>query len=131
LNCAGKAGGVTLRDGAKAKLTQLMAERGEDWEEHGLLFPSERGTARTQRNVMRLFKESANALVKRAQLPEELTIHDLRHTAVYIMEQERVPRSVRMSILGHLTTAMADHYADHARADMDAMRAAVEKGQNE
>lgn len=105
--------------------------RCDDWEEHGLIFPSERGTPRTQRNVMRLFGENVYSIVKRAQLPEELTIHDLRHTAAYIMEQQKVPRSVRMSILGHLTTAMADHYADHASSDIDAMRAAVEKGQNE
>jgi integrase len=106
-------------------------EESDDWEEHGLIFPSERGTPRTQRNVMRLFKEGVYSIVNRAQLSKELTIHDLRHTAAYIMEQQKVPRSVRMSLLGHLTAAMADHYADHASADMQAMRAAVEKNQIE
>lgn len=97
----------------------------EDWEDHGLIFPSERGTPISQRNLMRIFKDSNNSLIKQARLPEDLTIHGLRHTAAYLMEQDRVPRSVRKSILGHATAAMADHYSDHA--DMEAMRAAVEK----
>lgn len=99
--------------------------RADDWEDHGLIFPSERGTPISQRNLMRMFKDGDNSLIKRARLPEGVTIHGLRHTAAYLMEQDRVPRSVRKAILGHATAAMADHYSDHA--DIGAMRAAVEK----
>ena len=40
----------------KIRLEQLLAERGEGWAEHGLLFPSERGTPVSERNLDRQFK---------------------------------------------------------------------------
>jgi|SRR6187549_107336 len=90
-----------------------------DWEEHGLVFPSERGTPIGPRNLVRTFK----ALLHRAGLPEEIRIHDLRHTAEYRLETAGVPESARMALLGHSTPGMARHYANHA--DMEAMRIAV------
>lgn len=92
-----------------------------DWQEHGLVFPSERGTPIGPRNLVRSFK----ALLRRAGLPEAITVHDLRHTAEYRLETTGAPESARMALLGHSTPAMARHYADHA--DMDAMRQALEK----
>jgi integrase len=97
------------------------AAQTKDWVEQGLVFPSERGTPISPRNIVRTLK----AALKRVGLPEQITIHDLRHTAEYHLETAGVPESARMALLGHSTSAMARHYADHA--DMDAMRAALEK----
>jgi integrase len=63
----------------------------------------------------------------RAGLPQEATIHSLRHTALYRMEQSGVPQSVRMAFAGHSTAAMAGHYTDHAREDLEAMRRFVNR----
>lgn len=89
------------------------------WKEHGLVFPTSKGTPISPRNIVRTFK----ALLKRANLSQQITIHDLRHTADYLMESSGVPRSARMAVLGHTTVAMDLHYSNHA--DLDAMRAAV------
>lgn len=97
------------------------AAQREGWQEHGLVFPSERGTPISPRNLVRTFK----ALLRRAGLSEEITIHDLRHTAEYWLETTCVPESARMALLGHSTASMARHYADHA--DLEAMRQAIER----
>jgi integrase len=104
----------------KAWQRRHAAQR-QDWKEHGLVFPSECGTPISPRNLVRTFK----SFLRRADLPEEITIHDLRHTTEYRLETTGVPESARMALLGHSTPAMARHYADHA--DMEAMRQAIEK----
>jgi hypothetical protein len=38
---------------------QLLAERGDGWQEHGLLFPSERGTPMSERNLTATSKPPA------------------------------------------------------------------------
>ena len=42
------------------------------------------------------------------------TIHDLRHTALYLMALAGVPENVRMALAGHASTDMAELYANHA-----------------
>lgn len=111
---------VELLRAHKAWQRHYAAQR-TDWQEHGLVFPSECGTPIGPRNLVRSFK----ALLRRAGLPEEIRVHDLRHTAEYRLETSGVPESARLALLGHSTPAMARHYADHA--DMDAMRQALEK----
>lgn len=66
-------------------------------------------------------------LKKRAHIPEQVTIHDLRHTALYHMEQAGIPESARMAFAGHSSATMARKYADHATEDMDALRAALKR----
>ena len=61
----------------------------------------------------------------RAGLSKQIRLHDLRHTALYLMEQDGTPQSVRMALAGHSAVAMASHYAEHAAQDLDALRAAV------
>lgn len=89
----------------------------------GLIFADNQG----ERLVVQHIRWRWKQIKKRANLPHGVRIHDLRHTALYHMEQAGVPRSVRMAFAGHTTTRMADKYADHASEDMDAMRAALEK----
>ena len=102
------------------KLQQRQhAAQTPSWKEHGLVFASAVGTPIAQRNLMRSYK----AILKRAGLWEGFTIHDLRHTADYLMERAGTPQSARMAILGHTTVDMDLHYTNHA--DMDDMRGAV------
>ena len=71
------------------------------------------------RNLMRRYK----ALLKAAGLPGTLTIHDLRHTALYHLEQAGVAESTRMALAGHTQPTMAKHYTSHAT--IEDMRRAI------
>lgn len=53
----------------------------------------------------------------RAGMPELLRIHDLRHTALTLLELAGVPGSVLQALAGHKTAAMAAHYTNHASVD--------------
>jgi len=86
-----------------------------EWHEHGLVFPSEVGTPLEPSNVNRLH----NTMLENAGLPR-ITVHDLRHTASYLLEREGAPESARMALLGHSTAQTARHYTDHA--DIEDMR---------
>jgi len=83
-----------------------------EWQEHGLVFASEVGTPLEPRNINRLH----DVMLERAGLPR-VTIHDLRHTASYILEKNGAPESARMALFGHSTAQMAKHYSDHASVD--------------
>lgn len=91
------------------------------WVEHGLVFAGRQGGPISPRPLT----ERWDKLKAAAGVPDEVTIHDLRHTAGYLLDQDRVPQSVQMALLGHTTTAMNRHYTDHA--DLEAMRAAIVK----
>lgn len=52
-----------------------------------------------------------------AGLPDDIHIHDLRHTALTIVELSGAPLSVVQAIAGHTTITMAMHYTDHAALD--------------
>jgi len=80
---------------------RLQAEErtqwGAAWQEHDLLFPTERGTPMEPSNLHRHFK----AALKRAGLPHTTRFHDLRHScATFLIAQGVHPRVV-MEILGH------------------------------
>jgi len=53
----------------------------------------------------------------RAGMPEGLRIHDLRHTALTILELSGAPASVLMALSGHKTAAMTAHYTNHASVE--------------
>ncbi|MEI6777657.1 MAG: tyrosine-type recombinase/integrase [Chloroflexales bacterium] len=70
---------------------------GVEWQEHDLVFPTERGTPMEPSNLNRHFK----AALKRAELPSTTRFHDLRHScATFLIAQGVHPRVV-MEILGH------------------------------
>jgi integrase len=72
-------------------------EMGDHWEDHQLVFPTERGTPMEPSNLNRHFK----AALKRAELPHTTRFHDLRHScATFLIAQGVHPRVV-MEILGH------------------------------
>jgi integrase len=92
-----------------------------EWENHGVVFAGPHGRPLSVWYVRNRWEK----LRGRAPIPQQTTIHDLRHTALTIWEQGGVPQSVRMALAGHSTAAMAAHYTDHA--DMESMRRAIEK----
>lgn len=53
----------------------------------------------------------------RAGVPELLRVHDLRHTALTLLELAGAPGSVLQALAGHKTAAMAAHYTNHASVE--------------
>jgi integrase len=71
--------------------------QGVQWQEHGLVFPSEVGTRMLPGNLHRHFK----ATLEKAGLRNSIRFHDLRHTcASFLVAQGAHPRTI-MNILGH------------------------------
>lgn len=76
-----------------------FAERSDhwkDWDEHGLVFPSRRGTPMEPDNLRR----SWGAIRKAAGLAD-MRFHDLRHTCVTLLLNLGVPPQVVRDIVGH------------------------------
>jgi integrase len=71
--------------------------QGEDWVEHGLVFPSNRGTPMEPRNLVCHFK----AALKRAGLLETTRFHDQRHSCAALLIAQDVHPRVVMEILRH------------------------------
>lgn len=94
-------------------------ERGEEWQEHGLIFASEVGTPTSPRNFFRTFMNAR----RRAKLPG-VRLHDLRHTFATLLGELGVAERVIGALLGHVPSTVTQHYA---RATLLAMREAVEK----
>jgi integrase len=86
------------------RLEAEQAKIGESWQEHGFLFPSERGTPLEPRNLVRHFKL---ALVK-AGLPKTTRFHDLRHWCASLLIAYEVHPKAIQEILGHanITTTL-------------------------
>jgi len=89
-----------------------------DWELNGLVFVGAHGTPPAAITVNRRLAQ----LVKRVNeqsvlLPKDLHPHDLRHTALFLLEQAGVAPSIRMALGGHSTASMALHYIDHASVE--------------
>lgn len=80
-----------------------------DWVEAGLVFAAEHGGALSIGVVRRRWEQ----LRTRAGMPAQLTIHDLRHTALTILEKSGAPVSIVQSIAGHASSSMTLHYVDH------------------
>lgn len=89
------------------------------WENRGLVFPGAHGRQLSYWYVENRWKK----LRDRAELPEGMVMHDLRHTALWLLENDGAPPNVVQAIAGHGSQAMTRHYVDHA--DMDSMRRAL------
>jgi integrase len=97
-----------------------------DWVVTNLVFVGEHGRAPAANRVnKRLAKlvDRANAVT--VSLPNDLHPHDLRHTALFLLEQAGVAPSIRMALGGHSTASMALHYIDHA--SVEDVRKALER----
>ena len=107
-----------LRD-QKAQQEAAQDERGDDWREHGLIFPSEVGTPITPRNLARHF-----ATVLKATDFTGVRLHDLRHTFATLLGELEVPERIIRTLLGHEAGNITQHYTHTTLA---AMREALER----
>jgi integrase len=110
-----------LRDHGKFQATERVL-RDKTWEEHGLVFPNERGKPQAPQNLQDNYKR----MLRKAGLPN-IRFHDLRHTAATLMIEQGIHLKVIQEILGHSTLAMtADIYA---HVSSDAVEDALDKMQ--
>ena len=87
------------QDLMRAHLARLQDERtrlGLAWKEHGLLFPSEKGTPIIPRNLNRHYYQ----VLERASLAPH-SFHQLRHTAATRLDATGASPAVTAAILGH------------------------------
>jgi integrase len=120
----------------RIRLEQLLAERGEGWIEHGLLFPSERGTPMSERNLDRHFKaacvkaqirlrDTGKRTKKDAPIyTSDLNFHLLRHTSLSWLGDTGANDMVIKAIAGHADKNVTDRYV---HVSLEAMREAVER----
>ncbi|MFV2083045.1 tyrosine-type recombinase/integrase [Micromonospora sp. LOL_021] len=92
----------------------------EVWEDHDLVFPSERGTPMEPRNLNRHFA----ALRDKAGL-SDVRLHDFRHTVVSLLMELGVPPHVVQAIARHADVKIT--LKIYAHANLDVMRQALGK----
>lgn len=88
------------------------------WHEHGLVFPSERGTPISPSNAWKMVQR----LATRAGL-DGMRVHDLRRTCATLLGQRGVQEIVIGAILGHSAGSVTGKYMD---VSIDQMREAIE-----
>jgi integrase len=119
----------------RVRLAQLLKERGrDDWSEHGLLFPSERGTPMSERNFERQFdgrcvqarvrlRDTGKRTKKGAPIyASDMHPHLLRHTALSWLGDTGASDMVIKAIAGHADRNVTDRYV---HVSLDAMREAL------
>jgi len=95
-------------------------ELGEDWKDHGLVFPSELGTPMEPRNLSRHFA----SLRTRAGI-STTRLHDLRHTVVSVLMDLGVPPHTVQAIARHSDVKIT--LKIYAHSNLTAMREALDK----
>jgi integrase len=86
---------TSLRTHRQVQLEDRLRAGGA-WEEHGLVFSTQRGRPLDGTNVLRDFKR----MLKKAALPGR-RFHDLRHTTASLLMHQNVHPRVVMDLLGH------------------------------
>lgn len=102
-------------------LRQLLADQvrraaaDPAWEISGLVFVGRHGRPFPADHISYRW----GLLRTRAAIPEDTRIHDLRHTALTLIELGGAPANVVQAIAGHASATQTRHYTDHAGlADM-------------
>lgn len=96
------------------------SDRWPDWEDHGLVFPSLRGTPMEPDNLRRSW-----AAIRKAAGLGEMRFHDLRHTCVTLLLNLGVPPQVVRDIVGHSDIEVT--MTIYAHASLDDKRRALSK----
>jgi integrase len=92
-----------------AQNTQRLKLPADLWEDWQLVFPTRRGTPLGYRN---LTSRSFKSLLSRAELPQTVRFHDLRHTCATLLLSRGVHPKLVQELLGHATIAMTlDRYS--------------------
>ena len=112
---------------ARHRIRQLEARlaAGSKWQETGYVLTSGIGTPIDLRNVTRAFK----AVLKTAELPNVIRLHDLRHSCATLLLAQGVSPRVVMETLGHSQVSLTLNTYSHvlralqqdAAAKMDAI----------
>ena len=105
---------VALRTHRKRQLEERMQKAGL-WKNRGLVFPSTVGTPLCHRNVVRSFK----ALLKRAGLPADTRLYDLRHTCATLLLNSNVHPKYVQELLGHASISQTLDTYSHVLKGMD------------
>lgn len=99
-----------LKDHRKRQAEERLLA-GADWEDHGLIFATHRGTPLDAQNVV---NRSFKPLLRRAGLPD-IRWHDLRHTCATLLLSKGVHPKYVQTLLGHasigLTLDLYSHWA--------------------
>ena len=101
----------------QSHLARQLAEidkAGDNWQEHGLVFCTGKGTLINPTNLRR---RSLAPLLKRASLPA-MTFQQLRHTAATILLLKNVNPKVVSEMLGHATIAITLDTYSHVLPNM-------------
>jgi integrase len=94
----------------RARQNEERLVLGPDYADYGLIFPTQLGTPLRARNVVRAFK----ALLARAGLPEDVRVHDLRHTAASLLLAAGTDAVTAAAILGHAQPSTTLNVYGHA-----------------
>jgi len=86
----------------RARQAEQRLAAGGKWQNHGLIFTSEVGTAINQSNLL---SKSFYPLLKKAEVPR-IRFHDLRHTAATLLLQQGVHPKIVQERLGHSRISM-------------------------
>jgi integrase len=105
---------AALKAHRKRQLEERMQKVGL-WQDHGLVFPSTIGTPLSHRNVVRSFK----ALLKRAGLPVDTRLYDLRHTCATLLLDANVHPKYVQELLGHASISQTLDTYSHVLKGMD------------
>jgi len=92
-----------------ARQARERLSAGKRWQDHGLVFASQAGTPLDASHVRRAFK----AITKRADLGENWTPRELRHSFVSIMSDNGVPIETIADLVGHASTAVTEEVYRH------------------
>ncbi|MGW4426662.1 site-specific integrase [Streptosporangium sp. NPDC004631] len=110
-------------DALKEHCKRQFAERSDhwpDWEDHGLVFPSRRGTSMEPDNLRRSWGE-----IRTAAGIGAVRLHDLRHTCVSLLLDLGVPPHTVREIVGHSDIQVT--MAIYAHSSLDDKRTALGK----
>jgi integrase len=95
------------------QVQQDEARQRDDWQEHGLVFPSSVGTLMEPGNLHRHFK----VILARAGLPATTRFHDLRHSCATLLLAQGVPLVVVRDTLGHTQISTTADIYGHVLPD--------------
>jgi integrase len=102
------------------RLALLLVERGrEDWEEHGLLFPSERGTIISYTSI----RKSLRITLTHAGIKRPWSWHKFRHTVISWLTDIGTAEGIIKAIAGHGDRDTTDRYR---HVSIEAKRKALE-----
>jgi integrase len=96
----------------RVRQAEEKLRRGREWQEHGLVFPSEVGTPIIARNLVR----HLDSMTAKAELGK-LTFHQLRHTAGSLMLQGSKSMTTVSKLLGHSSVGVTEKIYAHSYED--------------